>query len=395
MKIIHVVYSCIPEQFRGGVPKVAYELSRAQAQLGHKVTVFSTNYNSSLAVDVPFNQAVIADGVEIRYFPVQQPRWFSSPRLRQELLATSIHYDILHSHNTFLALNKYAAEAQSLSGRPLFYHVHGALDPIVVRKGLAKRLRKMLYIRLVERQNLSQATGLFALSSREAEQIRSYGINSPIHVVPNGICVNRDHPDRPSQEGACNFRTKFRLGASQDIILFLGRVVPKKGLHLLIPAFAHIRQSSPNVVLVIAGDRAQDPAYVRKLDKLINETGIAESVIWTGFLNEIDKRQALAAATIFSHVSESEGMAIAVLEAMASGLPVIVSRECYMKDAVHSGAVIESEFQVDSLAAKLELLLINVEHRKETGRNAFQYIRRYHSWANLAQQIVEVYESAL
>lgn len=391
MRILHIVYSCVPGQFRGGVAKVVYDLARAQVRLGHQVTVYTTNYNSSIPADVPIGQFIESEGVRIHYFRVDNVRWFRSKSLRTTLLSTAPGYDVIHSHNTFLALNRYAAEAHQQSGKPLFYHVHGALDPIVVKKGFSKSLRKRLYILLIESRNLRNANGLFAFSPNEVEQIRTYGIRVPTFVVPNGVWATNSRIEL----GGERFRERLNLKADQEIILFMGRIVPKKGVHVLVRAFAEIHKQFPQTVLVIAGDRKIAPNYVRYLDKLIVDAGITESVCWTGFLNESEKHMALAAATVFSHVSQSEGMAMSILEAMATGLPTIVSKECYMSRAANAQALVEVEYNVENLCVALTNLLSNLEQRYRIGQIARDYVCKHHTWQQIAQEVVQAYESAL
>jgi glycosyltransferase involved in cell wall biosynthesis len=391
MRILHLVHSCIPGEFRGGVSKVVFDLGRAQVQLGHAVSIYTTNYNSTVPANVPAGGAVEADGVDIRYFHVDEPRWFRSDSLRQALLREVRTYDILHGHNTFLALNRYAAEAHDRSGQPLFFHVHGALDPVVVNQGLVKSLRKHIYISTVERRVLDDADGIFALSENEELQIRHYGVHAPILIVPNGVW-----PDDPDEsQGAQEFRARLGIRPEQQVILFLGRIVAKKGLHLLLQAFNNLRTRLPQVVLVLVGDRDQAPDYVRHLDAIVAEGAAEREVLWAGFLNESEKRHAWAAATVFCHPSESEGMAVSILEAMSAGVPTIVSRECNMEPAAQAGAVIEVERTVDSLGMGLARLLNDPGLCRQVGQAGRAYIQNHHAWPVLAGQIVQAYRDVL
>jgi glycosyltransferase involved in cell wall biosynthesis len=400
VRILHVVYSCIPGEFRGGVPKVVYDLARAQVGLGHEVTIYTTNVNGAQPAAVPAGFETISHGVLIRYYKADERRWFRSTDLRKAVLASAPDHDVIHSHNTFLALNRYAAEAHGRWGTPLFYHVHGALDPLVVRRGWLKRLRKLAYIALVERANLSAADSIFALTSSEADQIRTYGVTAPISVAPNGIgpVVSGLSPaEEPSDPGgaAQAFRERFGIRADQPVILYLGRIVPKKSVHVLLQAFGELHREHPAAVLVLAGNRQAQPDYTRRLDRIIAEHGLQEAVRWTGFLNEAEKGGAWAAAALFSHVSESEGMAVSVLEAMAAGLPVIVSRECYMSEAAADGSLIEIEGDAGQLRSTMESLLADAPLRRRLGEGARDYVRQNHAWPRIAQRIVQVYGGAL
>jgi glycosyltransferase involved in cell wall biosynthesis len=398
--ILHLVYSCVPGEFRGGVPKVVYDLARAQVGLGHLVTIYTTDINGTQRTAVPAGSETRSPGVLIHYYRADERRWFWSTDLRRALLASAPRHDVIHSHNTFLALNRYAAEAHGKWGAPLFYHVHGALDPLVVRRGWLKRLRKLAYIELVERANLNAADTIFALTSSEVEQIRTYGVTAPISVAPNGIGPTESSAfpteEPPDPTGAAQaFRERFEIQSDQPVILYLGRIVPKKGVHVLLRAFGELHRRQPRTMLVLAGSRQGQPDYTRHLDRIIAEHGFHEAVRWTGFLNEAEKGGAWAAATLFSHVSESEGMAVSVLEAMAAGLPVIVSRQCYMSEAAAAGAVVESDADAGQLCSAMESLLADEPLRCRLGDRARDYVRRCHSWPQIAQQIVQVYERAL
>ncbi|MBX2997183.1 MAG: glycosyltransferase [Caldilineaceae bacterium] len=392
MKVLQIVYSCIPGNYRGGIAKVVYELSRAIVQVGHEVTIFTTNYNSGVLTDVPLERAVCSEGVTIQYFPVTNRRWMWSPQMRSAILNFAPQYDVIHGHNTFLALNKYVIDAKLNFRLPAFFHIHGALDPIVINKGIIRKIRKLLYIALVERRNYDAADALFAITETERRQISRFTTKPPIYIVPNGVNMPTKSPMNVSRN---DFRIDLRLHDGQPVILFIGRIVPKKGVHLLIDAFARIRRKYADATLIIAGDREQHSHYVAHLDKLITQFNLANSVIWPGFVDDSRKIELFRTATVFSHVSESEGMAMSALEAMAAGLPVVVSKECYMADAARARAVIECEFNAEDLAVTLENLLFNTQFREEVGSNAQQYVREHHSWLTIAKNVVDIYQTAL
>jgi glycosyltransferase involved in cell wall biosynthesis len=165
-------------------------------------------------------------------------------------------------------------------------------------------------------------------------------------------------------------------------------------VHVLLRVFAGLHKEHSGLMLVLAGSRSSDADYVRHLENIIAENQIQTAVRWTDFLNETEKAGAWAAATLISHVSESEGMAMSVLEAMAAGLPVIVSRECYMSKAAAAGALIEIQNDAVELRAAIESLLVDATLRRRLGETAREYVRQHHAWSKIAQQIVEVYQQA-
>lgn len=388
MRIAHVVYSCLPGCFRGGISKAVFELSVAQAGHGHSVDIYTTVLNSGKPTLKLPGSVEWSDGVRIRYFDVVNRQWYTSPSLRSSLEAHLHEYDVIHGHNTYLALNRYAAKAAG-GRKPLFFHVHGALDPVVVRAGFTRRLRKEAYIRWFERSNFSAASGIIALSKIESAHLRQWGITRPIYVVPNGI--NVQHPDLAA---AKVFRDRYSIREDEPIVAYVGRIVPKKALDVLVAAFSSSRAVEIGGRLVIAGDRQQDPEYVRALDALARDRGVEGRIVWTGFLDEDAKRGLLAAAAVFSHATRSEGMAMSPLEAMATGVPTIVSDTCYMDAAVEAGAVLEVSCDVASLTKGLDLFLTSEAARLEFGVKGRRYVAQHHAWSGIANQVIEYYELA-
>lgn len=388
MRILQVVYSCMPGEYRGGVSKVGFDLSRELVAQGHEVEVFTTNYNSRIRTAMRDGDTVIHDGVRIRYFEASSPGWMRSPSMAARLKREIKRFDVVHSHNTFLALNRYASQISRQAGIPLFFHAHGALDPIVVNQGAMKRLKKRVYIRAVERRNLNNAAGIIALTDREREQIRHWGIRAPIFTLPNGVDV--PHELKSPVQG-----TAVSPGETDEkSIVFLGRLVRKKAIHLLIEAFSVVYAHYPGLKLVIAGDRSQDPEYMGELDALIVKHGLVQAVEFPGFLTEATKYELLRSATVFSHVTESEGMALSILEAMAAGVPTLVSKECYMDAAAAAGAVIETGLSAGEIAESLISVLRQPGYADQVGNAAARYIEDHHSWKVIAKQLADIYDAA-
>lgn len=389
MRIIHVVYSCIPGAFRGGVSRVAYELASAAARAGHEVTVLASNYNSSVATDISDGDRMTTkDGVEIRYHDIQDRRTFRSPSLRKSLASLSPQADVIHAHNTFLALNRYSDDEARRSRVPVFYHPHGALDPIVVNNGTFRSLKKRAYIHAFEAPLLNRADGVVALTAMERDQIQAWGIATPIHVIPNGVRVNLG-TDADGQQA----RDRFGIPKGAPVILFLGRLVRKKGVHVLAEAFARMQNRGAH--LVIAGDPSQDVAYTREVTRILVEGETSDRAHWIGFVGEAEKPSVMAMASVYSHVSESEGMAMAVLEAMSSGIPTLVSQECYMENAVQAGAVVEVAYDARVLALKLDALLDDQEDLARVGDAGRVYAQAHHDWDEIGGKMIEAYKASI
>jgi glycosyltransferase involved in cell wall biosynthesis len=249
----------------------------------------------------------------------------------------------------------------------------------------AKELKKRLYIQLMEVPNLNRADGVFALSDFELSQLREIGVKSPIHVLPNGIDENRLVLDKRTRNYELKDGTLVNL-------LFIGRINPKKQLELIIQSL-HLCPS--NVRLLIAGNTAAFPAYFASLQELIAKLGLRERVVWLGFLDEQKKVSVLSTADIFIHASKSEGMAMAILEAMSCGLPVVCTPGCYMSAANLAGALKEVPATPADLSGAISWLLNNPIETKAMSTRALDYTRDNHNWERIARQSVDTYQASL
>ena len=373
--IIHVVYTLVPGAFAGGVSKMVYELACAQKAQGLDVTVWTVG---------PYARTIFSGGVAIRSFVgTKYLGVVASAELNAALAARARARGprlVVHAHNTFHPLNRHVRQALRGTRAGLFFSTHGALDPILMRGIGPKAFKKRAYIALIERPVLNAATGVFALTTNERDQLDAFALSAPIHIVPNGIA--RTNP----LKRATRPDNRMSLG-------FIGRINPKKGLHHLLEALHILRRTHTNVTLTIAGDRAQFPAYVARLDAQVARLGLGDYVRWPGFLNEAAKRQMLAATDVFLHASESEGMPMAILEAMEAGVACVITPGCYMSEAVAAGAVVQVQSNPASLAAVLVELNAEPDRRTELARAGQNHARANHAWPVIAERYRQIYKN--
>jgi poly(glycerol-phosphate) alpha-glucosyltransferase len=386
--IVHVVYDCVPGAYAGGVQKMVFELASAQRRAGADVEVWTVNALRAGATEDH-------GGLTLRYFmPDEALGLVKSDRLEAHLRALPAG-NVLHAHNSFHPLNLQVGEAAAAKGFPAYYHPHGALDPSLFRGWSWGAVKKRLYIRFGSRLNLNRSAGVFALTENEEAQLRSLGVTAPIAVIPNGVAAAESA--EPSAAESARLRAAFRgahgLPADARVLLFVGRINPKKRLEDIVGAFARLAVADPRLQLVLAGQA--DAPYLRALRALVDRTGLAARVRWVGFLDEATKPGAFAAADCFVHASVSEGMALAILEAMAHGLPVVATRGCYMHAAAAGGALRECAQGPDALAAALAPLLADPAAARALGAAARRHIREEHDWDRLARRYLGIYAEGL
>jgi len=383
MNIVHVVYSCIPGRFRGGISKIVFELASAQRRAGHHVQVFSTNVQG---VERWEQDSSFVNDVEFKYFDEGSKRWCSSKELDSALSKLG-SVDVIHGHSPFLAPNIYARKAAAKHNAKLFYHTHGSLDDSLISNDpIVKRLRKRLYIRLLESRNYQNADCLFANTNHEKNQIKHFFPNTDITVVPNGI-----KPIEPPTVEERNNQRRQRGWEDKFVVLFIGRIVLKKLVHTLVESIHLASKNVPQIHLAIAGDPNQDVGYTARVKKTITELGLENRVEWLGFVDEEEKPKILGAADMFSHVTSSEGMPMSVLEAASAGLPVVVSDKCYLDDAVNAGAVVECSTDSSELADKITELASSRELREALGTIGRNFMVENRSWDTIADTIEKSY----
>ena len=358
---------------------MVFELAMAQRRLGADVEIWTPNALRAGSTEW-------FDNLPVRYFPSDPLFGLArSYRLRREI-GTLPKSAVLHAHNTFNPLNLQVGNAAAEHGLKAFYHPHGALDPALFSDWSPKSLKKRLYIRAFSRPNLNRAAGVFALTPLERNQLLSLGVTAPIHVVPNGI---RPVAVASAEQGQA-LRRRHGLDASDKAILFVGRITPKKRLEDIIQALSLLGASAPHLFIAGAPDVEHD--YGQHLFGIVKNCGCAARVHWLGFLDEAAKAAAYAAADVFVHASESEGMALAILEAMSAGLPVVATRGCYMTEAASARALVQCEQGPAALAAALAPLLADRQAARALGQAGQAHVHRAHAWDALARATLRLYE---
>lgn len=395
MNLLHVIPYYAPAWTYGGAVRAAADLTRALAQAGHRVTVLTTDTLSPTARIATLSDTIDrVDVVRVR----NRSNWLrgrlnlSTPvgiAAAAERLIREQQIDVIHAHELRTVENLRVAPVANRIGVPLLVSPHGTLPHATGRSTV-----KVLWDRVLGGQLLPRFDGVIALTDSEAADARAVwaacGVALPdahIYTVPNGVHLD-DFAALPPGEP---FRAQWGLGAG-PVVLFLGRLHERKGLHLLIPAFADASRELPDARLLIAGP---DEGMRATLEAQVAQHGLGGRVIFTGMLTGPDKLAALAAADLFALPAVGEGFSMAVLEAMACSLPVLLTPGCNFPEVVDAGAGLVVERQVGALAAALRALLRDADRRAKMGRAARAMIEARYTWTQVAAQMADVYRQAL
>jgi len=399
LHILYVAHGYKPAYRLGGPVWSISALAEGMAARGHRVTVFAPNGNVGEDLDVPTDRPVTVDGVTVRYFRREEPfrryvPWLKylsqsigflyTPDLVPEMKALLASVDVVHTQMPFVYPTQAAARLAIAQGRPLFYSQRGVFDPARLR---FRAWKKSLYLRMVERPIMRRATGLVALTEEEIASFRAFGLKTPIHLVPNGIDVTRFR--RQAQPASL---AGLEIAEDQQLILFLGRIHETKGADVLVDAFVRIAQEHPNAVLVLAGNDEQ--GLLAALRAKIDAAGLGHRLRCPGLVTGELKLDLLARADVFVLPSVGEGLSMAILEALASGTPVVISRECNLAvvERAAAGAVVNRT--PEDFAAGISRFLSNPELLHDAGQRAFELARDEFGWPPILDRLESIYAGA-
>ena len=369
----------------GGPSKVALNFARALARLGWSVDLVTTNANGPARMEVPCGRWIEQDGFRVLYHPRGFGGEFKcSVPLLWWLLRHAGEYDAAQIHSSFNFPVLAAALACRARGTPYILAPHGMLEPWALGY---KSGKKHLYLRLLERPLVLHGARLIqALNGSEAANIEALALGPRVVVLANGITATETLPPDPTDAAA--FLNRFPTLRDKTIILFLHRIDPKKGLDLLAPAYAALRARFPWTHLVVAGPST--PGYEDTARNYFRTAGVEDAVTFTGMLDGALKRGALAAATVFVAPTYSEGFSMAVLEAMAAGLPCVITEGCNFPEAAATGSARIVPIESGAIADALAATLADPAAGRAMGERARKLVLERYTWDQIAARFSEL-----
>jgi glycosyltransferase involved in cell wall biosynthesis len=389
MKVLHVIPSLSPKH--GGpsfcVPLILESLLRA----GVQVDIATTDDDGpGCRTAVPLEQRIERKGYGLFYFRKQTEFYKVSLPLNRWLKKNISHYDVVCIHAIFSFTTTSAARQARRCGVPYVLVPHGILN----RWGMEHRRHwlKRLSFRFLESSILHHAAAMYYTSQAEKREAEQTGATALAAVIPHGV----NAVEFQNLPGAEILLSRFPQAKGRTLVLFLSRLDAKKGLDLLLPVFANARRKHPSAMLVVAGNGEE--TYMSGLRDRAAQLGLANDIVWAGFLSGADKLSAFAAATVFILPSYSENFGIALVEAMASGLPCLTTPGVALAEDVQACAadvlmVVPAE--VKSLSDALEQLLGDAALRAQLGANAKRLAVERFTVSSMGAALKKLYEEIL
>jgi len=357
----------------GGIEVVVTELTTRMAALGYDVTCYNRrghHVSGKEFDDTNLNSLKEYQGVKIKTVPTIQAKGLAA--MSSSFFATMCvafgKYDVVHFHAegpcAMLWLPK-------LFGKRCIATVHG-LDHQRAKWGFVARN----YIMMGEKCAVKFADEIIVLSKGVQEYFKdTYGRETKF--IPNGV-------NCPIVRETELMNEKYGL-AKDSYILFLGRLVPEKGLRYLVQAYKNVKTDKK---LVIAGGASDTDEFMAELKKMAAGD---DRIIFTGFVQGQLLDELYSNAYIYTLPSDLEGMPLSLLEAMSYGNCCLVSDIAECAEVIEDKAVIFQKSNVDDLKGKLQMLCDNPELVAVYKKEAADFICTKYNWDDVVERTLELY----
>ncbi|MGA2531667.1 MAG: glycosyltransferase [Candidatus Aminicenantales bacterium] len=365
-----------------GVGPVALNLAKSQQSLGKRADIWCLDSESEARV---LERNFRLNNQTICCFTMVGPhRLGYSPAMARAIVKKADAYDIIHQHGIWTAISRITNRWRTIRRGPTLISQHGSLDAWALKRSIwKKRLALLSY----ESRNLREASCLHALSGREAEAFRAFGLRNPIAVIPNGISESwlQESGDQSS------IRRRFGLSIETRVLLYLGRITPKKGLPMLLRAMSAMKNQLDAWRLVIAG--VDEFNHQKEVESLVKRLTLEPYVQFIGPLFDQDKRDAFAAADIFVLPSHSEGSPLVVLEALGAGVPVLTTKASPWEELLTWRCGWWTEGSAKGITEALEKALNKPKwDLQEMGQRGKSLVCTRYTWNQVAKLTIKLYD---
>jgi len=291
----------------------------------------------------------------------------------------------VHIHGVWEEIQHQSARIARKQRKPYVFTPHGMLDPWSLSQSARK---KRWYLKLRLKNDLDRAAAVHFTDEKESDLVAPLNIKAPAVVERLIIDLSDFQPAPP--RGL--FRAKFaqQLG-DRPFVLFMSRIHHKKGLDLLVPAFAKSADQH-NAMLVIAGPDIG--GYQATIEQMARDAGIADRVLFAGMIYGKDRAAALVDAHLFALTSYQENFGVVVIESLAVGTPVIISDQVNIHRQITDarvGEVVPTD--IDRIAESLTRWLIDRDGRHIASLRAKEFVAKNFDRIAQARRWIAVYTS--
>ncbi|MBI3587956.1 glycosyltransferase family 4 protein [Candidatus Micrarchaeota archaeon] len=375
--------------FKGGVENHMLELGKRLCKRGVEVHVLTGRIRGTKPYEVVGGIRVHRVAcAEIRLPGYYPPPLVIAPTALSGLRALDARedFDIIHLQNAWFPDFNSAGVYAKAMGKPFVFTVHNA-RPL----GIAPHITVVggIYDAIMSRQVLKLADRIISVSEWAAHDVAKHGVPlSRFTIIPNGIDAGKIRP-----VGTNAFRKRHGIRDDAPLLVFIGRVIEQKGLNYLLQAMPAILKRHPSARLAIVGTGSEKGM----LEKLAGRLGVSHAVIFTGFVTEEEKLEALHACDIFVLPSLWEVLPVAILEAMAAGKPIVCTDAGGNPELVKTGVngTIVPKRKPQALSSAVNGLIGDGNRLKRMGIESRRIAVEKFDWRIIADRTMQFYGQLL
>lgn len=372
LRILFTTPFYLPERKFGGPPQKIHALAKGLVACGHSVVVLTFDSCQRFS---PARR--LLDGVT-----VQNLRWLGGglkqlPIDRSVIRGALEAADLVHAFGIYNFISPITARCARQRGVPFVLEPLGMYPPRA-RNGFAKSV----YNRLLTKPMVADAAAVVAASENEASDLSAIVEQGKVFYRRNGVDLDAFQ----SLSNGGHLRAKWGIASGEKVVLFVGRLSPIKNLEQLVEAFERANVKGAKLVLVGPGE----PAYEARLRALVFERRLQDRIVFAGALYDDDQKAALGLANLFVLPSLNESFGNAAAEAVAAGVPVLLTETCGIAPLIHERAGYAVPLGVESIADGLRKTL-DPEFRDQMTTRC-EEVKGELSWDEPIRQTIELYE---
>lgn len=377
LRILHVISGLDPRA--GGTTTALAALAHAQKDAGLEVAIAST-FQAGLRPDVV--DRIRAVGVSVHLIGPAKKFLNYHRKIAPTLLPLIQSADVVHVHALWEEIQHRAARLAGKLNKPYLFTPHGMLDPWSLSQS---RIKKRIYLALRLRRDLAFASALHFADELERDLAAGLSLPAPALVEKHIVDLSEFQNLPPRGQ----LRARHPMLGDRPIVLFLSRLHAKKGLDLLIPAFAKLK--SKDASLVLAGPAEAE--YQSHLTELARQHGVLDRTLFTGMLYGTDRVAAMVDANVFVLPSHQENFGIVVIEALAAGTPVVISDQVNIHRQITEAQVgLVVSVNIDSIADALDRYLTDPSSRARAAARARPFVWKNYDRQEIARRWCEHYQ---
>jgi len=394
MKILCVIPSYFPAFQYGGPIASVHNLNKALVKKEIAVTVYTTNVG--LKGKVLTNQEINLDGVKVTYFTFFKIFEFTGPTgwqfslsMTKALKENIPRFDLVYLSAIWNYPTAVAAHYCRKYKKPYIIAPRGIFYPYTFNK---KVWKKWPYYKLISKRDMEKASAIHYTTRDELERGHPFlGLrNNKTFIAPNGVDLS-EFNNLPPRE---NLRNKYPILKDKKVILFLSRLDWKKGLDILAKAYGIIAKQRNDVHLLIVGDGQKSFREIVK--KWFRDEGVLDRVVFAGMLTGREKLESFSGSDVFVLPSHSENFGMAIVEAMACGLPVVITNTIGIHQEIteaKAGLVVPCDAL--KLSEAVTEVLDDENLSRDLGRNGQVLAREQFDFNKTADKMIEAYKVVL